>query len=95
MKGRVRRFLWRHQRSLALSYVGLVAFCWLAFLGFAYGAPRGLDTSIAVASRTLAFGAPAPRPLYSVLDLSSVEEAIGRPMPDWKDGLGRYLARYK
>ena len=32
----------------------------------------------------------APRPAYSVLDVSPYEQKTGRPMPDWRDGLRRY-----
>lgn len=40
---------------------------------------------------TDAFPRPAPRPAYSVLDISRFVRALGRPMPDWADALGRYL----
>lgn len=38
------------------------------------------------------FGAAAPRPRWSVLDISATEAALGRPMPRWKDALAGYLA---
>lgn len=41
---------------------------------------------------TADFGAKAKRPAYSVLDCTKVETLIGRPMPDWKDAVARYLA---
>jgi dTDP-4-dehydrorhamnose reductase len=41
---------------------------------------------------TSEFPRPAPRPLYSVLDLSSTVAAIG-PLPDWKTPLSHALDR--
>jgi len=38
------------------------------------------------------FPRPAPRPAYSVLDLSATEALLG-PMPDWHDNLAQVLAR--
>ncbi len=38
-----------------------------------------------------AFGAPARRPRYSVLDLTLAEEILGRSLPHWRDGLRRFL----
>jgi len=38
------------------------------------------------------FPRPAPRPTYSVLDLSGTEAAIG-PMPDWKQNLAGVIDR--
>lgn len=40
---------------------------------------------------TAEWGAAAPRPTYSVLDTSSAETILGRPMMPWKVALGRYL----
>ena len=40
---------------------------------------------------TEAFGAAAPRPRYSVLELADTQEILGRPMPDWRGSLRRYL----
>ncbi len=37
------------------------------------------------------YGAPAPRPSYSVLDLADTEAVLGRPLPDWTRSLERYL----
>ena len=37
------------------------------------------------------FGAAAPRPRWSVLDVSATEAALGRPMPSWQDALAMYL----
>jgi len=63
---------------------------WLDFAREAV-AIRGLDTTIEGVS-TKAWGAPAPRPKYSVLDLRRTEEAVGRPMMEWRQALRRYLA---
>ncbi len=38
------------------------------------------------------YGAKAPRPLYSVLDISDTERLLGRSMPEWRDSLRRYIA---
>jgi len=52
---------------------------------------RGLCRSIdGVSSET--WGAAAPRPAYSVLDLTATERALGRPMMDWQEALRRFLA---
>ncbi|GAB4146005.1 MAG: dTDP-4-dehydrorhamnose reductase [Planctomycetota bacterium] len=36
-------------------------------------------------------GRPAARPAYSVMDLSKIEAALGRRMPDYRDAIERYL----
>ncbi len=40
---------------------------------------------------TQAYGAPAPRPCYSVLDNAKLVQQIGQPLPPWQDALTRYL----
>jgi dTDP-4-dehydrorhamnose reductase len=37
------------------------------------------------------FGAKARRPAYSVLDCGRLERMLGRPMPDWRNAVERYL----
>lgn len=41
------------------------------------------------------FPTKAERPEYSVLDCSSLAKTIGRPMPEWRESLERYLVRRK
>ena len=38
-------------------------------------------------------GRPAPRPPYSVLDVSKLEEFTGIPCPEWREDLKRHLQR--
>ncbi len=40
---------------------------------------------------TEAYGAPAPRPAYSVLDLTATESRLGRRMPHWREGLSGFF----
>lgn len=50
----------------------------------------GVEASVRpVSSRD--FGAPARRPLYSVLDLSETEAELGRVMTPWRQSLRTYL----
>jgi dTDP-4-dehydrorhamnose reductase len=44
---------------------------------------------------TSEWGAPAPRPSYSVLDTSVYRRLGGPPMPDWKAALDEYFAEWK
>lgn len=39
------------------------------------------------------YGAPAPRPLHSVLDTSDAEAALGRALPGWRDSLAEHLGQ--
>ena len=41
---------------------------------------------------TAAYGAPAPRPAYSVLDHLALRCTVGDDMPHWRQSLNRYLA---
>ncbi len=40
---------------------------------------------------TEAWGAPAPRPRYSVLDVTATEAVLGRSMMHWREALRRFL----
>lgn len=40
---------------------------------------------------TEAYGAPAPRPLYSVMDCSKISALLDAPIPHWEDALKRFL----
>lgn len=51
---------------------------------------RGLTVSISGLSAR-EWGAPAPRPVYSVLDLSSTETLLGRRLEPWQSALSRFL----
>lgn len=44
---------------------------------------------------TAEYGAPAPRPAYSVLDTTAYHDLGGPAMPDWKTALGQYMAEWK
>lgn len=41
------------------------------------------------------FPTPAPRPAYSVLDTSKLEQLIDAPLPHWKQGLHQFLQAIK
>jgi dTDP-4-dehydrorhamnose reductase len=51
---------------------------------------EGLTVDLEAVS-TAEYGAPAPRPEYSVLDLAATEERIGRSLPHWRTGLRECL----
>jgi len=38
------------------------------------------------------FGAPAPRPPYSIMDCSKISALLNKSIPHWEDALQRYLA---
>lgn len=44
---------------------------------------------------TVAYGAPAPRPAYSVLDITAYGRLGGPPMPHWKAALAEYFAELR
>jgi dTDP-4-dehydrorhamnose reductase len=41
---------------------------------------------------TAEFGAPAPRPPYSILDCSKISALLNKSIPHWEDALRRFLA---
>ena len=51
----------------------------------------GLDLEL-TATSTLAWGAPAQRPPYSVLDCAKAERILGREMTPWRESLHTYLS---
>lgn len=51
---------------------------------------RRLTATVEVVT-TEALGAPAPRPRYSVLDVSATEELLGRAMVPWPEALSEFL----
>ena len=60
--------------------------------GFAVEIARALDpTAEVVPVPTSEFPRPAPRPAYSVLDVSRFETAVGRRVEPWASGLASYL----
>lgn len=40
---------------------------------------------------TAEYGAPAPRPFYSVLNCDKISELLSSPIPHWEDALQRFL----
>lgn len=51
---------------------------------------RGVEATLEGVS-TEAWGAAAPRPRYSVLDLTETERVLGRPMVPWREALRLHL----
>ncbi len=51
---------------------------------------KGLDNAVKPVSSSQ-FPRPARRPANSVLDCSSTYEALGKPLPHWKEALREYL----
>jgi len=61
--------------------------------GFASEIFRQADLDVTLEPiSTLAYGAPAPRPPYSVLDIAAYGRLGGPPMPHWKTALREYFA---
>lgn len=51
----------------------------------------GIDSCELVPVSTATYGAPAPRPAYSVMDTAKICAAYHVEIPDWKEALGRCL----
>lgn len=58
---------------------------------FCLGA-AGLEPALAQPVTSAELGLPARRPAYSVLDAGRAASLRGRPLPDWQDGVRRYLS---
>jgi dTDP-4-dehydrorhamnose reductase len=54
----------------------------------------GLDVKV-IPITTAEYGAPAPRPLYSVLDTTAYHRLGGPAMPDWKAALQEYFREWR
>lgn len=64
----------------------------VSWCGFAREIVRGWAPGVEVVPvDSAAFPRPAPRPAYSVLDVSRFEALTGRPVESWRNGLGIYL----
>ncbi len=60
--------------------------------GFAEEIARLVGSTVEIVPvATSEFPRPAPRPAYSVLDISRLESLINRRMPPWQNALARYL----
>jgi dTDP-4-dehydrorhamnose reductase len=53
---------------------------------------RGLDVNVERIT-SAEYGAPAPRPEYSVLSTAKYEALVGQALPSWEDGVSRYLGQ--
>ncbi|MEM7312356.1 MAG: dTDP-4-dehydrorhamnose reductase [Planctomycetota bacterium] len=62
---------------------------WIEFAGEIFR-QSGLEVKLNETT-TEAWGAPAPRPLYSVLDTSKFHDLCGPRMPSWQQGIADYL----
>ncbi|MCP4662620.1 MAG: dTDP-4-dehydrorhamnose reductase [bacterium] len=89
-------FLARAIRDLlACGMHGVVHYCnrdAVSWHGFACEIARAVDpTAEVVPVKTSEFPRPAPRPAYSVLDVTKFETAVDRRVEPWADGLAAYL----
>ena len=65
---------------------------YISWYDFAKEIYRQTDTNSKISPVTTAeYGATAARPFNSRLDTSKLRERGFRPLPDWRDALGRYL----
>lgn len=68
----------------------------VSWYGFAQEIVRLTDASVKVVPVTTnEFPRPAPRPAYSVLDVSRCEKLLGRRVEAWGWGLAEYLTRLR
>ena len=51
----------------------------------------GFSTNLLAAGRVAEAGLPAPRPMFTALSNQKLRDN-GIPMPDWRDGIARYVA---
>lgn len=67
------------------------------WFGFASEIARqaAIDRRELVPVTTAEYGAPAPRPPYSVLDVSKISSAFRVEIPRWQDGLARCIGRLR
>ena len=95
------RALWKLLDTLPdqrlLHYADAGQTTWYDFAAeiFAHAKAGGLiDREPALTPITTAeFPTPAPRPSYSVLDTTKLDEALTWAAPDWRQGLGLALSR--
>lgn len=68
-----------------------------SWFGFAEEIKRlaGIDRCELVPVKTHEYGAPAPRPAYSVMDLSKICAAFHVEIPEWKEALGRCIGELR
>jgi dTDP-4-dehydrorhamnose reductase len=68
----------------------------VTWCGFARGICDLLDGSVGVTPvATAEMPRPAPRPVYSVLDVTRFEQTVGRRVEPWGLGLVEYLAKWQ
>lgn len=79
-------------RSDIRGILHLTASGWCTWFEFAIAivAQARLQADIRPTS-TQALARPAPRPAYSVLDLTLAREALGIRMPEWQEGLDAFI----
>lgn len=64
----------------------------ISWFDFAVEIFKQTEMNVKVVRQTTAqLNRPAPRPAYSTLDLRKLEEALGEPCIDWRDGLRAHL----
>jgi dTDP-4-dehydrorhamnose reductase len=86
---------WPAQRLLHYADAGSVTWRGFATEIFAAAATAGLLNTApkVLPTTTAAYGAPAPRPPYTVLDTSMLGQALGVTPPPWRTALAEMLNR--